>query len=233
MKRSNSKARTTKTNDVVPQQSPDGAPDGWAETQRKIAEASGISLLLVTGHQPPALAIANNNSICEALQSSPEHVKLCDPYCGAAHARASAANTITHYRCHAGLHCFAMPLEIETEQNLVVIGGRAFVRGVDYRETAERFRSGDLQDLFSDELFRNVIFADGADLDHAALRVSDAASKFNLAPPPRSLEPASANATTENVIEHVVAEAESSPAEPDDRIASTELAAPKIDESRS
>ena len=126
-----------------------------------------------------------------------------------------------------------MPLEIETEQNLAVIGGRAFVRGVDYRETAERFRSGDLQDLFSDELFRNVIFADEADLDHAALRVSDATSKFNLAPPPRSLEPASANATTENVIEHAVAEAESSPAEPDDRIASTELAAPKIDESRS
>src|SRR2546421_4174786 len=218
---------------AIKQETPERAPNGWAPVQESIARSSGIALLLVEGQQPPALAIANNNSICEALQSSPEHVKLCDPYCGEAHARATAANTITHYRCHAGLHCFAMPLEIETEQNLAVIGGRAFVRGVDYRETAERFRSGDLQDLFSDELFRNVIFADEADLDHAALRVSDAASKFNLAPPPRSLEPASANATTENVIEHAVAEAESSQAEPDDRIASTELAAPKIDESRS
>src|SRR5437764_8172955 len=201
MKRSNSKAPTTKTDSVFPQQSPEEAPGGWAEIQQEIAETSGISLLLVEGHQPPALAIANNNSICEALQSSPEHMKLCDPYCGAAHARATAANAITHYRCHAGLHCFAMPLEIGTEQKLAVIGGRAFVRGVDYRETAERFRSGDLQDLFSDELFRNVIFADEADLDHAALRVSDAASKFNLAPPPHGLEPTSANPTTENLIE--------------------------------
>src|SRR5437879_7829488 len=139
---------------AIVQEVSERAPNGWPAAQHSIADAAGISLLLVEGHQPPALAIANNNSICEALQSSPEHVKLCDPYCGAAHARATAANTITHYRCHAGLHCFAMPLEIETEQNLAVIGGRAFVRGVDYRETAERFRSGDLQDLFSDELFR-------------------------------------------------------------------------------
>src|SRR6266550_8120882 len=208
MKRSNSKARTTKTSDVVPQQSPDRAPDSWAETQRKIAEASGISLLLVTGQQPPALTIANNNSICEALQSSPEHVKLCDPYCGAAHARATAANAITHYRCHAGLHCFAMPLEIETEQKLAVIGGRAFVRGVDYRETAERFRSGDLQDLFSDELFRNVIFADEADLDHAALRVSVAASKFKPVPLQPSRETAAVNTTTESLVEHPAANIE-------------------------
>src|SRR5437667_3613585 len=120
MKRSNSKARTTKTNDVVPQQSPDGAPDGWAETQRKIAESSGISLLLVEGYQPPALAIANNNSICEALQSSPKHVRLCDPFCGAAHNRAVGANAITHYRCHAGLQCFAMPVQIGSQSQLAV-----------------------------------------------------------------------------------------------------------------
>ena len=47
-----------------------------------------MSLLLVDGHQPPAIAVSNNNSICEAFQSSPEHVKLCDPYCGDAHRRA-------------------------------------------------------------------------------------------------------------------------------------------------
>src|SRR2546423_3370758 len=178
MKRSNSKARGTKTDAVVPQQSPEAAPAGWAEIQREIAEASGISLLLVNGHQPPAPAVANNNSICEALQSSPEHMKLCDPFCGEAHARAIAANTMPHYRCHAGLNCFAMPLEIETERKLAVIGGRALASGADYRVLAERFRSGDLQSLFSDELFRNVIFADEADLDHAALRVAKAAREF-------------------------------------------------------
>src|ERR1044072_2137491 len=161
MKRSNPKA---KNDQVIPQLSAEPAPPGWAELQQQVAEASGISLLLVEGHQPPARAIANNNSICEALQSSAEHVKLCDPYCGAAHERATAAGAITHYRCHAGLHCFAMPIQIG-ERNLTVIGGRAFVRGEEYRETAERFRSGDLQDVASDDVFRNVIFADEVDLD--------------------------------------------------------------------
>ena len=37
------------------------------------------------GRQPPSLAIANNNSICQVLQSSQEHARLCDPYCGDAH----------------------------------------------------------------------------------------------------------------------------------------------------
>jgi diguanylate cyclase (GGDEF)-like protein len=180
MKRSNSKAPDLKTG-LIPQQSTAPAPQGWAEVQQEIADASTISLLLVDGHQPPALAISNNNSICEALQSSPEHVKLCDPFCGEAHQRATAANSITHYRCHAGLHCFAMPLEIDKERTLAVIGGRAFVSGTEYRETAERFRSGDLQNLDSDEAFRNLIFADEVDLDHAALRISKAAGNFKPA----------------------------------------------------
>ena len=164
------------------QGTPERAPAGWSEQQQKLAESCGISLLLVEGHQPPATTVSNNNSICHALQSSPEFVKLCDPYCGEAHARATAAQTITHYRCHAGLHCFAMPVELEQRSGLVMIGGRAFVRGADYRETAERFRSGDLQELFSEDLFRNVIFADEADLDHAALQVAKGAREFKAQP---------------------------------------------------
>lgn len=160
------------------QEAPEQAPRGWARIQESIAGLSGISLLLVEGQQPPALAIANNNSICAALQSSPEHGQLCDPFCGAAHERAIGADTVTHYRCHAGLQCFAMPVELDSQRKLAVIGGRALASSADYRVLAERFRSGDLQSLFSDELFRNVIFADEADLDHAALRVAKAAREF-------------------------------------------------------
>jgi len=169
--------RAARTKAVV-QEVPDQAPRGWARLQESIAGSSGISLLLVEGKQPPALVIANNNSICAALQSSPDHVKLCDPFCGEAHERAIGADTVTHYRCHAGLQCFAMPVELDRERKLAVIGGRALASSADYSKLAERFRSGDLQTLFSDELFRNVIFADEADLDHAALRVARAAREF-------------------------------------------------------
>jgi len=167
---------------------PEQAPRGWARIQESIAGLSGLSLLLVEGQQPPALAIANNNSICAALQSSPEHGKLCDPFCGAAHERAIGANAITHYRCHAGLQCFAVPVELDSQRKLAVIGGRALASSADYRELAERFRSGDLQSLFSDELFRNVIFADEADLDHAALRVAKAAREFVEEPQSEAIE---------------------------------------------
>ena len=71
-----------------------------------------------------------------------------------------------------------MPVELDSQRSLAVIGGRALASSADYRALAERFRSGDLQSLFSDELFRNVIFADEADLDHAALRVAKAAREF-------------------------------------------------------
>jgi len=160
------------------QEQPEQAPRGWRETQDSIAASSGLSLLLVDGIQPPALVISNNNSICQALQASPEHVKLCDPYCGEAHRRAMGAGTITHYRCHAGLHCFAMPVDLEDRGQLAVIGGRAFVTSADYRATAERFREGDLHELLSTDLFTNVIFASEQDLDHAAIRLGEAAGAF-------------------------------------------------------
>lgn len=165
----------------IQQEVPEQAPRGWGEVQQSIAEDSGLALLLVEGYQPPALVVSNNNSICAAMQSSPEHVRLCDPFCGLAHKRATNEDAVVHYRCHAGLQCFALPVEINKRQ-LAVIGGRAFSSSKDYREFVERVRAGDLQELASDELFRNVIFADEGDLDHAALRLGRAVEEFREKP---------------------------------------------------
>ncbi|HVF49324.1 MAG TPA: diguanylate cyclase [Pyrinomonadaceae bacterium] len=150
-------------------------PEGWGDRQDSLARATGLSLLLVAGHQPPALHVSNNNSICQAFQSSAEHAHLCEPYCGQAYKRAMQAGTATHYRCHAGLHCFAAPVATadDEERPLAVIGGRAFLRSADYRALAERIRAGDLADLLSEELFRNVIFASRQDLDELAERVEE------------------------------------------------------------
>jgi diguanylate cyclase (GGDEF)-like protein len=153
-------------------------PGGWTDAQESLAAASGLSVLLVEGHQPPALEVSNNNSICRAFQSSPKHVHLCDPYCGIAYERALKADGVTHYRCHAGLHCFAMPVNLGTGRQLAVIGGRAFLTSADYRALAERFRTGDLQDLLSSEIFKNVIFASRQDLDDLARRIEEAAREL-------------------------------------------------------
>jgi diguanylate cyclase (GGDEF)-like protein len=177
---------------AIEQETPERAPNGWAPVQRSLAQSSGIALLLVEGHQPPALTIANNNSICETLQSSAEYVGLCDPYCGVAHSRATAEGSVVHYRCHAGLQCFALPIQI-ANRDLTVIGGRAFASGADYGSFVERVRTGDLRDLNTDDLFRNVIFADEGDLDHAALKVTRAAQDFQEIPFSEGVE----NNTTE------------------------------------
>jgi diguanylate cyclase (GGDEF)-like protein len=168
-------------------QAPEGAaqretsavlPHGWAEVQEGLASSTGLALLLVEGRQPPALAVANNNSICQALQSSPAHAHLCQPDCGEAHARAAEAGGTVHYRCHAGLHCFTAPAKLEGGRGLAFIGGRCFLRVADYRALAERLRAGDLADLLSADLFTNVIFASRQDLDELAARADSAAREF-------------------------------------------------------
>jgi diguanylate cyclase (GGDEF)-like protein len=156
-------------------------PHGWAEAQEGLASSSGLALLLVEGRQPPALHVSNNNSICQALQSSPAHAHLCQPDCGEAHARAAAAGGAVHYRCHAGLHCFAAPAELGGRR-LAFIGGRCFLRVADYRALAERLRAGDLSDLLSADLFGNVIFASREDLDELAARATQTARGFAAAP---------------------------------------------------
>jgi diguanylate cyclase (GGDEF)-like protein len=194
-------------------------PDGWADAQESLASASGLSILLVEGHQPPELSVSNNNSICQAFQSSPRYVQLCDPFCGVAYERALKAKGVTHYRCHAGLHCFAMPVELDAKRTLAVIGGRAFLTSADYRALAERFRTGDLQDLLSGEIFQNVIFAARQDLEDLAQHIEEtvrelregkrpgvfeaqpppAISKHETVPAEASLESAPAKMGTESV----------------------------------
>lgn len=150
----------------------------WKETQNALARAVDLALLLVAGHQPPALIVSNNNSICHTLQSSPAHAHLCEPFCGKAHERAYKAEKPTDYRCHAGLHCVAAPVEIEGRE-LAVIGGRAFLTSADYRALSERVRAGDLKDLSLAELFNNVIFTERAKLDQLPARIAAAAAEHN------------------------------------------------------
>lgn len=146
--------------------------------QEGLAATSGLALLTVEGRQPPALAVSNNNSICQAFQTSQAHAHLCQPDCGEAYSRAAEANEAVQYRCHAGLQCFAAPVQIGGKKTRAVIGGRCFLRVADYRALAERIRAGDLTDLLSADLFANVIFASRQDLDELAARVGESARAF-------------------------------------------------------
>ena len=166
---------------LTTQERREDAPPAWLELQDSLAESSALALLLVDGYQPPAVAVSNNNSICRTFQSSPDYVRLCDPYCGAAHARATEAGGAVEYKCHAGLMCFAKPVDIGVKRNLAVIGGRAFVTSADYQKLMERFRTGDLQEIASDEVFRNIIFSEPQRLEELSERIDRAAQRLKTA----------------------------------------------------
>src|SRR6202008_1392736 len=166
---------------LSPQEHREDAPLTWQETQDSLAESSALALLLVDGHQPPAVVVSNNNSICHTFQNSPEHVGLCDPYCGAAHSRAVKAGDVVEYKCHAGLSCFAKPVQLAGKRSLAVIGGRAFVKSSDYQKLMERFRTGDLQQLASENVFANILFSEPQRLGELAERVDRAARRLKSA----------------------------------------------------
>lgn len=181
-KETSKRAKPSTTDDAlqeIVQEHPQDAPAGWAPIQDKLANSSGLSILLVDGRQPPALIASNNNSICHAFQSSLEYMSLCDPYCGDAHRRALSAGSAVQYKCHAGLQCVTLPVEIGGEQNLAAIGGRAFVSAADYRQLVDRFRAGELNDLLAREPFENVIFAESERLDELSERLQKAVLNFN------------------------------------------------------
>lgn len=166
---------------LTPQEHREDAPPSWPELQDSLAESSGLALLLVDGHQPPAVVVSNNNSVCHTFQNSPEHAALCDPYCGTAHARAVKAGGIVEYKCHAGLSCFAKPVELSSKRKLAVIGGRAFVKSSDYQQLMERLRTGDLQSIASDAMFANILFSEQQRLREMAERVDRAVKRVRSA----------------------------------------------------
>ena len=193
-----------------PQEHREDAPPSWPEVQDSLAESSGLALLLVDGHQPPAVVVSNNNSVCHTFQNSPEHAELCDPYCGAAHARAVKAGGIVEYKCHAGLSCFAKPVELNSKRKLAVIGGRAFVKSSDYQQLMERLRTGDLQSIASDAIFANILFSESQRLSETAERVDRAVQRLRSAPSNGagvnvSTERAAAKATPDNVVQLPIA----------------------------
>jgi diguanylate cyclase (GGDEF)-like protein len=177
MEKSTEAVPTAQRHHEVPQ-----CPPRWESAQDSLAAESGLALLLVEGHQPPQLHTSNNNSICRSFQTSTAHAHLCDPYCGEAYRRAQETGEPSYYRCHAGLECFAAPVELQEGRRLAVIGGRAFMSTADYRALVERFRVGDLRDLSSPELFRNVLFATNLELERLAVRVREAAVEFAGSP---------------------------------------------------
>ncbi len=173
---------------------PDNPLAVWLRLQKSLAEKSGVALSTLSRDGAVIGRIENDNSICQALRGSLDYSPLCAADCSNAYSKAIAANSAFHFSCHAGLHCFAIPVSIEQKQ-LVILGGRAFTSTAEYSEFLSNH--SELDAVASGECLKNIKFIDSRELGEAADLVSSTAlyhfqSKGKQAIAPAEAPPASA-----------------------------------------
>jgi diguanylate cyclase (GGDEF)-like protein len=152
---------------------PDNSLAVWLRLQKSLAERSGIALGTLGGDGSVIGRVENDNSICQALRASPHHAPLCESDCARAYSAAIESGARVDFVCHAGLHCFAIPVHFD-EKQLLILGGRAFTTTAEYTDLTARL--GDVGEVTSGECMKNVRFVDARDLREAAEMIDSSAS---------------------------------------------------------
>jgi diguanylate cyclase (GGDEF)-like protein len=135
---------------------------GWKEIQDRLADESGLAVVLVEGEDSSEICVSNNNSICRILYNSAEFAPRCAEYCGKAVQIAHEAGKAVHVKCHADLNFLTVPVETKDKKSAAIVG-RAFLKSEDYRKATERAATGDWHQFPPEELFENVLIAASID----------------------------------------------------------------------
>ncbi|HEY7820411.1 MAG TPA: diguanylate cyclase [Vicinamibacteria bacterium] len=154
----------------------------WLRLQRSLAGRNNISLTTISRDGAVIGRIENDNSICKTMRVSPEHSKLCANDCSKAFADATSEGSPVEYRCHAGLHCFAIPVRVDRQQ-LVVLGGRVFTRSSEYAEFLARY--ADLESVQSGDCLKNINFSPAAEL-RSAVELVASSVRYHFPAAPRA-----------------------------------------------
>jgi diguanylate cyclase (GGDEF)-like protein len=152
---------------------PDNSLGVWLRLQRSLAEKNGIALTTLSRDGAVIGRIENDNSICRAMRVSAEHAQLCAADCGAAYSNAVSGGGQFDFTCHAGLHCFAIPVSIDKKQ-LVILGGRSYASTAEYTEFLRRY--GEMGAVESGECLKSLKFIDTRELAETADLVGSTAS---------------------------------------------------------
>ena len=152
---------------------PDNSLAVWLRLQKSLADKNSIALTTLSRDGAVIGRIENDNSICRAMRISAEHAPLCAADCGAAYSNAIAAGKQFDFTCHAGLHCFAIPVAIDQKQ-LVILGGRSFASTSEFAEFLRGY--GEMAAVESGECLKNIKFIDGRELNESADLVRSTAS---------------------------------------------------------
>ena len=148
----------------------------WLRLQRSLAEKHNIALTTLSRDGAAIGSIENDNSICRSLRISSEFAPMCAADCGQAFSNAVAAGRPIEFRCHAGLQCFGIPVDLQDKQ-LVILGGRVFTSTSDYSTFLDRHSAHEA--VATGECLKGVKFADSRGLREAA-EVIEASASLHL-----------------------------------------------------
>ena len=144
----------------------------WENIQDAIAGKANAAIALVDENSF-ALAISNNNSLCDFLYSSDEFAPRCAKFCGKAFETAHKSDKPTHVKCHADLNFVTVPIRIGKRKAAAIVG-RSFLKIEEYRKATARAISGDWQEFPPPEFFSNVLIASSVeDLEKTAQRLEN------------------------------------------------------------
>lgn len=114
-------------------------PESWSRIQDSLALMTGLSLRLLSASQPggliwtdPVVLPSRENPICRLLTPRSPERGGCHQYCGKSPHQALRQKAALHYKCHAHLLSFAVPVSQVSGEEAVILGGHAFTSPADY-----------------------------------------------------------------------------------------------------
>jgi diguanylate cyclase (GGDEF)-like protein len=103
----------------------------WRIIQEDLAKIIGLSLLTYDTQKPavlsePVCEPSQDNPLCHLLQENYRQMPQCNAHCGKQIQLASQAQQASFFTCYAHLNVFAIPVSINQDIRLVLLGGKRF-----------------------------------------------------------------------------------------------------------
>ena len=103
----------------------------WGKIQNSLARITGLTFTTV-GRDGKILAEGGENRLCRLLAESPRGKDLCRNSCLLEADKARRGKGVVHFRCQAGLQCFAVPILVEGSPVAATVGGRILDKAPDF-----------------------------------------------------------------------------------------------------
>ncbi len=103
----------------------------WRVIQEDLAKITGLSLLTYDTKKPAVLSEplcepSQDNHLCHLLQENYRQMAQCNAHCGKQIQLASQTQQPSFFTCYAHLNVFAIPVTVNQDIRLVLLGGKRF-----------------------------------------------------------------------------------------------------------